>query len=68
MKLLLKSGRVVNPATNFNDMVDILIEDEKIVKIGADLQSDDAEIFDATGLIIAPGLIDMHVHLREPGQ
>lgn len=49
-------------------MVDILIEDEKIVKIGADLQSDDAEIFDATGLIIAPGLIDMHVHLREPGQ
>ena len=68
MKLLLKSGRVVNPATNFNDMVDILIEDEKIIKIGADLQSDDAEIFDATGLIIAPGLIDMHVHLREPGQ
>ncbi len=68
MKLLLKSGRVVNPATNFNDMVDILIEDEKIVKIGADLQSDDAEVFDATGLIIAPGLIDMHVHLREPGQ
>ena len=68
MKLLLKSGRVINPATNFNDMVDILIEDEKIVKIGADLQSDDAEIFDATGLIIAPGLIDMHVHLREPGQ
>ena len=49
-------------------MVDILIEDEKIIKIGADLQSDDAEIFDATGLIIAPGLIDMHVHLREPGQ
>lgn len=49
-------------------MVDILIEDEKIVKIGADLQSDDAEVFDATGLIIAPGLIDMHVHLREPGQ
>ena len=44
------------------------MEDEKIVKIGADLQSDDAEIFDATGLIIAPGLIDMHVHLREPGQ
>jgi len=68
LKLLLKSGRVVNPATNFNDMVDILIEDEKIVKIGADLQSDDAEVFDATGLIIAPGLIDMHVHLREPGQ
>ena len=68
MKLLLKSGRVVNPATNFNDMVDILNENEKIVKIGADLQSDDAEVFDATGLIIAPGLIDMHVHLREPGQ
>ena len=68
MKLLLKSGRVVNPATNFNDIVDILIEDEKLVKIGADLQSDDAEVFDATGLIIAPGLIDMHVHLREPGQ
>ena len=68
MKLLLKSGRVVNPATNFNDIVDILIEDEKIIKIGADLQSDDAEVFDATGLIIAPGLIDMHVHLREPGQ
>ena len=68
MKLLLKSGRVINPATNFNDIADILIENDKIMEIATDINIADAEVFDATGLVVSPGLIDMHVHLREPGQ
>lgn len=64
-KLLIKGGQVV-----FSDEVkaaDILIENGKIVKIGKNLKADGAEIFDAAGLTVFPGLIDMHVHLREPG-
>ncbi|HIZ03543.1 MAG TPA: dihydroorotase [Candidatus Borkfalkia avistercoris] len=64
-KLLIKGGQVV-----FSDEVkaaDILIENGKIAKIGKNLKADGAEIFDAAGLTVFPGLIDMHVHLREPG-
>lgn len=68
MKLIIKTGRVINPAKDFDQISDILIENGKIAAIGKDLSADDAEIFDATGLVITPGLIDMHVHLREPGQ
>ncbi len=65
---MLKSGRVINPGKDFDQIQDILIEDGKIVSIGENLSADDAEIFDAAGLIVTPGLIDMHIHLREPGQ
>ena len=50
-----------------DEVIDILIEDGRIVEIGSGLVAKDAEEFDAEGLIVAPGLIDMHVHLREPG-
>lgn len=68
MKLMLKGGRIINPAKNFDDICDVLIEDGKIKSIGKDLQVKDIEIINAAGCIVTPGLIDMHVHFREPGQ
>ena len=67
MKLLLKGGRVIDPAQNINEITDILIMDGKIAALGTDLSADGAEIIDLTGKYVVPGLIDMHVHLREPG-
>lgn len=67
MKLLLKDGRIINPAQNFDSIGDILIENGRIVDIGTGLNSDGAEMYDAQGLVVAPGLVDMHVHFREPG-
>ena len=69
--LLIKNGRVLDPAGKIDGARDILLEGEKIAEIGAPgkiTRAKDAEIFDAAGLIVAPGFIDMHVHLREPGQ
>jgi dihydroorotase len=69
--LLIKNGRVLDPATKTEAAQDILLDGEKIAEVGAPekiTRARDAGIFDATGLIIAPGFIDMHVHLREPGQ
>ncbi|MCI7216760.1 MAG: amidohydrolase family protein, partial [Megasphaera elsdenii] len=68
MTLLVKGGRVVNPAMQQDEICDILIENGKIKEVGANLNADGAEIFDASGLVVAPGFIDMHVHLRQPGQ
>ena len=70
MKLLITNGHVIDPAENQNSGMDVLIEDGKVAAwIGRDEpKPDNAEIFDASGLIVAPGFIDMHVHLREPGQ
>jgi dihydroorotase len=66
-QLLIKNGRVIDPATATDMLADILIRDGAIAGVGADLEAAGAEIFDASGLIVAPGFIDMHVHLREPG-
>ena len=68
MKLILKGGRVINPAEQFDAVADVLIEDGKIKAIGQDLTAEGAEVFDVTGKLVTPGLIDMHVHFREPGQ
>lgn len=70
MRLLIKHGHVINPANGQNSGNNILVEGGKIAAwLGAnDSGPDDAEVFDASGLIVAPGFIDMHVHLREPGQ
>lgn len=68
---LIKNGRVLDPKSGFDAIADILIEGDKILKIGDDLSDDvsgKVEIIDATGKIVAPGLIDGHVHFREPGQ
>jgi len=69
MKLLLKGGRVVDPASNRDGEFDMLIDDGRVAKIGKALSADGAEVLALqSGWIIAPGLIDIHVHLREPGQ
>lgn len=65
--LLLKNGRVVDPVTNTDEVMDVLIEDRKIIKTGKELNAENAEIIDATGLVVAPGLVDAHVHFRDPG-
>ncbi len=65
--LLIKNGRVIDPASGHDSVADVWIEDGVIKGVGANLSSAGAEVFDATGLIVAPGFIDMHVHLREPG-
>ena len=69
--LLIKNGRVLDPASKTDAVRDILLDGETISEIAAPgkiSRASDAEVFDATGLIVAPGFIDMHVHLREPGQ
>ena len=68
MKTLIKGGRVIDPANNIDKIADVLVEDGKIAAVGENLSADGAEVFEAEGKIVAPGLIDMHVHLREPGQ
>lgn len=68
MSLLIKGGTIVNPAKGQHEVADILVENGLIKAIGQHLAADGADVYDATGLIVAPGLIDMHTHLREPGQ
>jgi dihydroorotase len=69
MKMLLKGGRVIDPANGRDGAFDVLIEDGRIARVGKDLPVDGADVFEMKrGWIIAPGLIDIHVHLREPGQ
>ena len=65
--LLIKNGRVIDPASGHDEVADVLIEDGVVSGVGKDLLKQGAEVFDASGLIVAPGFIDMHVHLREPG-
>jgi dihydroorotase len=65
--LLIKNGRVIDPASGHDAVADVWIEDGVIKGVGHNLAPANAEVFDATGLIVAPGFIDMHVHLREPG-
>lgn len=67
MKLILRNGRVVDPANKRDEVADVLCVDGRIAAVGQNLEGAGAEVFDATGLIVAPGFIDMHVHLREPG-
>ena len=66
-KLLIKNGRIIDPASGFDQVADLLIEDGLISGIGQTLTSPGAELFDASGMIVAPGFLDIHVHLREPG-
>ncbi|AKX93630.1 dihydroorotase [Neomoorella thermoacetica] len=68
MAILIKGGRVIDPARNLDGRQDILIEGEKITTLAANLEAPaGARVIDAGGMIVTPGLIDMHVHLREPG-
>ena len=66
--ILIKNGLVVDPSQGLKAVRDILIEGETIAAVGENLTADGAEVIDAAGKIVMPGLVDMHVHLREPGQ
>ena len=68
MKTLIKGGRVIDPANKIDKIADVLVEDGRIAAVGENLPSEGAEVFEAEGKIVSPGLIDMPVHLREPGQ
>ena len=65
--LLITGGRVIDPASGFDATADVLIRDGKIEAVGVGLQADGIAVLDAGGAVVAPGFIDMHVHLREPG-
>src|SRR5574342_361260 len=69
--LLLIGGRVIDPANHFDAVADVLISEGKVAALGAEAIAKappDTERMDVTGLVVCPGLIDLHVHLREPGQ
>ncbi len=70
MRILIKNGRVIDPANGIDGILDIYIENETIEEVGSNLDYSGADIeqIDASGKIVAPGLVDMHCHLREPGQ
>lgn len=70
MKILIKNGRVIDPANNIDEVTDIFIDKGVISEVGKDeeLAGVEMEVIDASGKIVAPGLVDMHCHLRDPGQ
>lgn len=69
MDLLIRGGRVIDPAGGIDDLLDVLIADDRISRLGKNLseRSPDTQIIQASGMVVAPGLIDLHAHLREPG-
>ena len=67
MKLLIRQGRLVDPVGGIGGVMDILVEDGRVAVIGSDIREHGAQVVDARGLVVCAGLVDMHVHLREPG-
>ena len=65
--VLVRNGHIIDPANNVDEVGDVLIIDGKIAKVGGTLAEDVNNVIDATDMTVTPGLIDMHVHLREPG-
>ena len=68
MRLLIKNGHVVDPANQRDEVLDILIENNQISKVAKNISEEAEEIIEARDKIVMPGIIDMHVHLREPGR
>lgn len=67
MKILIKGGRVINPATGMDEIADVLVEDEKVTKIAKEIEDNADRRIDAEGCFVMPGFIDLHVHFRDPG-
>ena len=67
MKLLIKSGRVLDPSDGVDEVRDLFVSDGVIEKSGKNLDEKADEVIDASGCFVMPGLIDLHVHLRDPG-
>lgn len=68
MTILIKNGRVIDPANNIDTEQDILLKNSKISKVAKNIQAQADQTIDAKGKIVMPGIVDMHVHLREPGR
>jgi dihydroorotase len=69
MKILIRGGQIIDPANGReHEVLDLLLMDGKVASIGRDLPVNGAKVIDARGLIVTPGLVDMHAHFREPGQ
>lgn len=69
MKIVIKNGRVIDPASKTDANLDVMISDDIIAEVAPDIHvDDDAGVIDAKGCLVVPGLIDMHVHFREPGR
>jgi dihydroorotase len=66
--ILIKNGLVIDPANKIEEIKDVLIENGKIIKVEKDIHVPHADVIDAKNLIVAPGLVDIHVHFRQPGQ
>ena len=67
MPMLIQNARVIDPSQGLDKVMDLLLEDGKIAQLGSNLAAPNAQVVDGTGLVAAPGLVDMHVHLRAPG-
>jgi dihydroorotase len=65
--VLIKNGRVMDPKSGFDQIADVVLDEGKIVSVGAETKGEFDQIIDAKGCIVAPGLIDVHVHFRDPG-
>jgi dihydroorotase len=65
---LLKGGRVVDPVRDFDEVADVHICNGHIAAVGSDLETGDADVLNCSGLVVAPGLVDLHTHVREPGR
>lgn len=67
MTILIKNGRIIDPMSNRDEVADLYVEDGKVVQVGKEIEKEAQRVIDATGLLVMPGFIDLHVHLREPG-
>jgi len=67
-RLLIRGGRLLDPSTERDEFADVLFDDGRVEAVGPGLPSEGAEVIDAEGAWVAPGFVDMHAHLREPGQ
>jgi len=67
-RIWIRGGRVLDPSTGRDEVADVLVEDGKIAAVGAGLAASGGEVIEAAGAWVVPGFIDLHVHLREPGQ
>jgi dihydroorotase len=66
--VLFRGARLVDPAAGHDDTTDVLVEDSLVAQVGSKLDAGRAEVLDCDGLVVAPGLVDLHAHLREPGR
>ena len=67
MKLLIQNGRVLDPVSKTVTLTDLLVENGRVALLERGLETEADRIIDASGLVVSPGLVDMHVHLRDPG-